>query len=45
MKEDENPEMLLVHCVIHGENLVSNYITPVRPGWCIGQRSGFVIRR
>ena len=29
MMKDENPEMLLVHCVIHGDNSVSNYIAPV----------------
>ncbi|XP_038669045.1 SCAN domain-containing protein 3-like [Scyliorhinus canicula] len=29
LMKDENPEMLLVHCVIHRENLVSKNISPV----------------
>ena len=29
LMKDENPEMLLVHCVIHRENLVSKTISPV----------------
>lgn len=29
MMKDENPEMLLVHCVIHRQNLVAKNISPV----------------
>lgn len=29
LMKDENPEMLLVHCVIHRENLVAKHISPV----------------
>ncbi|KFM63571.1 SCAN domain-containing protein 3, partial [Stegodyphus mimosarum] len=29
LMKDENPEMVLVHCVIHRENLVANNILPV----------------
>ncbi|XP_014779215.1 protein FAM200A-like [Octopus bimaculoides] len=29
LMEDENPEMFLVHCVIHRENLVSKNMSPV----------------
>lgn len=29
LMKDENPEMLLVHCVIHRENLVAKNISPV----------------
>ena len=29
MMKDENPEVLLVHCVIHRENFVSKNISPV----------------
>ena len=27
--KDENPQMLLVHCVIHRQNLVSKKVSPV----------------
>ncbi|GFU09767.1 SCAN domain-containing protein 3 [Trichonephila clavipes] len=30
LMKDENPEMILVHCVIHRENLVAKNSTPVR---------------
>ncbi|XP_071037875.1 protein FAM200A-like [Parasteatoda tepidariorum] len=29
LMKDENPEMILVHCVIHRENLVARNILPV----------------